>query len=210
MNIELARRFALEDVGHSAGVFDPEKLSWMNRHYMKTLPPARVAAEASRFFVGRGFIRKMTDASAAYLESILPMAAGSVDRLEEIPERLAFLFDFDADAAASHADISAIVEEPGAREVIAALPAAITGPMLDRESFRAMAARVREKTGQKGKSLFHPIRAALTGEAGGPELDLAVPAIDRGAALPLAAGVARIRSSAERAKAFAAAVSRHE
>jgi glutamyl-tRNA synthetase/nondiscriminating glutamyl-tRNA synthetase len=207
---ELARRFALEDVGHSAGVFDPEKLSWMNRHYMKTLPPARVAAEASRFFVGRGFIRKMTDASAAYLESILPMAAGSVDRLEEIPERLAFLFDFDADAAASHADISAIVEEPGAREVIAALPAAITGPMLDRESFRAMAARVREKTGQKGKSLFHPIRAALTGEAGGPELDLAVPAIDRGAALPLAAGVARIRSSAERAKAFAAAVSRHE
>ena len=39
-------------------------------------------------------------------------------------------------------------------------------------------------TGQKGKHLFHPIRVALTGEAGGPELDLAVPAIDRGAELP--------------------------
>ena len=36
----------------------------------------------------------------------------------------------------------------------------------------------------KGRALFHPIRVALTGEAGGPELDLAVPAIDRGAALP--------------------------
>ena len=44
-----------------------------------------------------------------------------------------------------------------------------------------MANRVKEKTGQKGKALFHPIRVALTGEGGGPELDLAVPAIDRGA-----------------------------
>ena len=33
---ELARRFALEDVGHSAGVFDEEKLAWVNRHYLKT------------------------------------------------------------------------------------------------------------------------------------------------------------------------------
>ena len=46
-----------------------------------------------------------------------------------------------------------------------------------------MADRVKERTGQKGKALFHPIRVALTGEGGGPELDLAVPAIDRGAQL---------------------------
>ncbi len=44
-----------------------------------------------------------------------------------------------------------------------------------------MAARVRERTGQKGKALFHPIRLALTGEPEGLELDLAVPAIERGA-----------------------------
>ena len=43
---ELARRFALEDVGHSAGIFDLEKLAWMNRHYMKAAAPARLAAES--------------------------------------------------------------------------------------------------------------------------------------------------------------------
>ena len=32
---ELARRFALEDVGHSAAVFDVEKLAWVNRHYLR-------------------------------------------------------------------------------------------------------------------------------------------------------------------------------
>jgi hypothetical protein len=47
---------------------------------------------------------------------------------------------------------------------------------------------------------------ALTGEAGGPELDLAVPAIDRGAALPDSAGLAPIVSCRERAAAFATAI----
>jgi len=48
-----------------------------------------------------------------------------------------------------------------------------------------------------------PVRVALTGEAGGPELDLAVPAIDRGAELPAAAGLAPIVGCQDRAAAFA-------
>jgi nondiscriminating glutamyl-tRNA synthetase len=202
---ELARRFAIEDVGHSAGVFDPEKLAWMNRHYMKAAAPARIAAESARYFQARGFLKRNTDAALAYLESLLPMAVSSVDRLEEIPDRVAFLFSYDAIDALARPDVSEVLHEAGARQVIAALGDAIDAPLLDRDAFRAMANRVKEKTGQKGKALFHPIRVALTGEGGGPELDLAVPAIDRGALLPADAGVARVLSARERAKAFAAA-----
>jgi glutamyl/glutaminyl-tRNA synthetase len=105
--------------------------------------------------------------------------------------------------------VADVLREPGAREVIAALAETIDGALLDKEAFRAMAARVKEKTGQKGKALFHPIRVALTGEGGGPELDLAVPAMERGAALPADTGVARVLSARERARAFAAAVAAH-
>ena len=203
---ELARRFALEDVGHSAGVFDPEKLAWMNRHYMKEASPARLAAESARYFQGRGFLTRKTDAALAYVESLLPMAVGSVDRLEEIPDRLAFLFAYDAATALERPAVAGVLHEPGAREVIAALPDAIDAPLVDRDAFRAMATRVKEKTGQKGKSLFHPIRVALTGESGGPELDLAVPAMERGAQLPPDSGLVRILSPRDRATAFAAAV----
>jgi nondiscriminating glutamyl-tRNA synthetase len=202
---ELARRFALEDVGHSAGVFDPEKLAWMNRHYMKAAAAGRLAAESARFFIARGFVQRPTDAALAYIESLLPMAVGSVDRLEEIPDRLAFLFAYDAEASLSRDPVAAVLHEPGAREVIAALADAINGPMLDRDAFRAMAARVKERTGQKGRALFHPIRAALTGDTAGPELDLAVPAIERGALLASDAGVAAVMSSQARARAFAQA-----
>jgi glutamyl-tRNA synthetase/nondiscriminating glutamyl-tRNA synthetase len=203
---EMARRFALEDVGHSAGVFDPEKLAWMNRHYMKAAAPSRIAAESARFFLVKGFLKRRTEAALAYVESLLPMAVGSVDRLEEIPDRLGFLFQYDAALALANPAVAEVLHEPGAREVIAALGEAIDGPLPDREAFRAMANHVKEKTGQKGKSLFHPIRVARTGESGGPELDLAVPAMDRGAALPADAGVARVAGARERARAFAAAV----
>src|SRR5215831_8577759 len=40
---ELARRFSLQAVGHSAGVFDEEKLAWANRHYLKTADATRLA-----------------------------------------------------------------------------------------------------------------------------------------------------------------------
>ncbi|MCC7242020.1 MAG: hypothetical protein IT180_08860 [Acidobacteria bacterium] len=70
---------------------------------------------------------------------------------------------------------------------------------MDRETFRAVAARVRERTGQKGKALFHPVRVALTGAGEGPELDVVVPAIDRAAGLAPGSGLAPVISCRLRA-----------
>jgi glutamyl/glutaminyl-tRNA synthetase len=117
-----------------------------------------------------------------------------------------FVFEYDASASLKRPEVAQVLHEPGAREVISALAGAIEAPLLDRETFRATAARVRERTGQKGKALFHPIRAALTGEVGGPELDLAVPAIDRGAALPPQSGVSLVIGTKGRAELFARAI----
>jgi len=203
---ELARRFAIEDVGHAAGIFDPEKLAWMNRHYMKVAAPGRIAAESMRYFIARGYVRRRTDEALEFVASLLPMAVGSVDRLEEIPDRLQFLFEYDPVAALQQTDVAHVLEQRGARDVILALPEAIQGPLTDKEAFRAAAARVRELTGMKGKALFHPIRVALTGSDGGPELDLAVPAIDRGGALTPAASVRKIIGCQERAQLFAKAI----
>jgi hypothetical protein len=88
--------------------------------------------------------------------------------------------------------------------VIAALAeeTAKSGPLVDKEAFRAMAARIREQTGAKGKALFHPIRLTVTGEAEGLELDMAVPLIEQGAALPASSGIRAIFGVADRAAAF--------
>ena len=47
----------------------------------------------------------------------------------------------------------------------------------DDQTFNTWMNAVKEKTGLKGKDLFHPIRLALTGEASGPELKTLLPLI---------------------------------
>lgn len=204
---ELAKRFRLEDVGHSAGVFDIDKLSWVNRHYLKTADPARLTQLALPYLRDAGWAANPGDAGLAFLGSIVPVAASAVDRLEQVPARLAFLFDYSATRALEQADVRA--EAIASRPVIEALAHELgsSPAMPDRETFRAMAARVRERSGQKGKGLFHPIRLALTGEPEGLELDIAVPAIERGAQLR-DGGIRTIVSAAERAAAFLAALDR--
>ena len=194
---EMARRFDLRSVGHSAAVFDIAKLAWINRHYMKDAAPARLATAAMKYFARAGFVTDATETAIGYVESLLPMGVGSIDQLDELPSRVAFLFAWDRDRAAE-----LVRAEPDGARAVAAFAAEIDGRgALDRESFRAAVGRARAATGLKGRALLHPIRAALTAADSGPELDLAVPAIDRGASLDAAAGVAKVVSCAERAAA---------
>ena len=185
---ELARRFRIEDVGKSAGVFDPEKLAWVNRHYMKGAAPDRLARLALPFLQQQGWVtRTLSDAGARL------SGAGSCRwrRHRSI-----------GSSRCRSACISCSTIPPLARWAIRPCasgrrkrraawhrgarrmnwPASGRG-WTDRDLFRAAATRIRERSGAKGKALFHPIRVALTGEAEGVELDLAVPLIDRGAAI---------------------------
>jgi nondiscriminating glutamyl-tRNA synthetase len=204
---ELARRFSLDRVGLSAGVFDEEKLAWANRHYLKIADPARLAELSLPYFREAGVGMTPDDRGIAFLASAMPMASASVDRLNQVPGRLALLFDYAPERTLAEAAVREELSAEGARSVVAALAEELAAaPRLDRDRFRAVANQVKARTGQKGKALFHPIRVALTGRAEGPELDLAVPAIDRGAELPASAGIPTILGNRERAAAFAAAL----
>jgi nondiscriminating glutamyl-tRNA synthetase len=202
---ELAKRFRLEDVGHSAGIFDVEKLAWVNRHYLKAAAPDRLARLAMPYLQNAGWLGEPSPADVSYLESVVPVAAASVDRLEQMPARLAVLFDYSAARALENPAV--VQEAKEAAGVIDALARELetSPPLLDREAFRALAKRVQQASGAKGKALFHPIRLALTGEPEGIELDIAVPAIERGARLAQS-GLKRISPARERATEFAAAL----
>ncbi len=175
---EMARRFDVARVSHSSAVFDTEKLAWMNRHYMKVCEPDRLVGLVMPWFASAfpnlGPWTLSDPGPRAAVSSMLPLAIGAVDRLEEIPDRVKFVLEW------NHAEAARLVAaEPDGPRVLAAFTDAIAdaGP-LTKETFRAAATKAREVTGVKGKALFHPIRVALTGMDSGPELDLAIPAID--------------------------------
>ena len=51
---DLFKKFGLENVGRSAGVFNPEKLNWLNSHYIKTGDPERLAVLLKPFLEQKG------------------------------------------------------------------------------------------------------------------------------------------------------------
>ena len=167
-------------------------------------------AELSVPYFNQAGVKLSPDARGAeFLASAMAMATSSVDRLDQVPARLALLFDYSPDATLRDAQVREEMRAEAARAVVRALAEELArAPRLDRERFRAAADEVKARTGQKGKALFHPIRVALTGRAEGPELDLAIPAIDRGAELARDSGVPRIIGCRERAAAFVRALDR--
>lgn len=52
---ELVEKFALEEVGKSAGIFNAEKLLWLNAHYLKERPLSRLAEEVISFIATKGY-----------------------------------------------------------------------------------------------------------------------------------------------------------
>ncbi len=100
---ELARRFSLDGVSHSAGVFDEEKLAWANRHYLKAAPVSRLVTLALPYLRHAGFVADPSNVGLEYVASILPIATESIDRLDQVPDRLRLIFQFDAAAAAARA-----------------------------------------------------------------------------------------------------------
>jgi hypothetical protein len=179
----------------------------VNRHYLKEAAPERLAVLCVPYLERAGYARGRVSAEGlAFLAGAAPLFSTSVDRLEQVPQRLQQLFEFAPERALADGALRA--EAVAARQVIDALAEELdASPRLtDKDMFRALAGRVKGRTNQKGRALFHPIRLALTAAGDGPELDLLVPAMEWGAELTADTGLAPIAGARERARAFIAAL----
>jgi nondiscriminating glutamyl-tRNA synthetase len=217
---ELVREFDLARVTPSPAIFDFEKLYWLNRHYIKERLPFRVFPPALPFFVRAGYVKGLDglqpaagDAElevrlephvAGWFVRLTELLAPYVDRLDQLPERAAFIFDYDPEVAIASPDNAELLAAPGTRAVIEAFAkrltdGLLTDELLTAERFKAIVNEVKLETGVKGKYLFHPIRLALTGSHSGPDFDKVVPLIEEGSKLELPRRVMNVR---ERARAF--------
>jgi len=175
---ELCREFSLERVTPSPAVFDMEKLYWLNRHYIKQSPPERMEKLAEPYFLRAELLPENLDArTRAWFAKVVALLAPSVDKLEQLPERAALIFHYDAAAALASSENAEVLAAPKSREVLAEFAQRVESPEhvvadalgfpLTPERFKAIMNEVKAKTGAKGKDLFHPIRIALTGSHSG-------------------------------------------
>lgn len=169
---ELIEAFSLDRVGKSGSVFDPDKLRWMNAHSLHHASGADLAAWGAEFLPAAAIALPDGERTA-----LLELVRGNLETLADLPRELApFVSDaLDFEPAA----LEALRTDSG-RAVCAALAAELE-PLAEWSAERVKSAvqSVGKKLGVKGRELFQPVRAALTGRTHGPELPLVAERLGR-------------------------------
>ncbi|MBP1608947.1 MAG: gltX2 [Acidobacteria bacterium] len=205
---EIAGMFDLNRVLKSPAIFDAAKLDWMNRSYIHKTPSERLAKIAQPHFVNAGLIPRQPDeATRAWLAHLVDALKKYVDHLDQIVAQSAIVYGFDAGGPPLDDEARAALSQPEGQAVALAFTRGVEArDTLTLEGYREILAQVKKATKQKGRDLFHPIRAALTGKGSGPELDLLIPLYEEGSRLDLPR---RVFSCRERLRAILSSLNIH-
>jgi glutamyl-tRNA synthetase len=161
---ELIAYFTLDHVTKSPGIFDEEKLQWLNSHYIKEMPPPELARALTPFLESLGFAAP----DQAYLARVVTTLSARSKTLVEMAEAARFYFQdprpYDAKAAQKFLTPAAVpvLQEISTR--LARLPEA------SEDALTRLFADLAQETGQKMANLAQPVRVALTGKTASPGL----------------------------------------
>lgn len=157
---ELVGKFSLERVSASPSVFDFEKLRWMNSSHIRGKDEKDLASLIVPF---------LKDAGKISGEMLEPVAVAVRDNMETLKDVKKYEDIFFSERISHDGEAGGIIKGCEGRGVIEVFLEVMERSDPE-ETFRDIASRVKEMTGKKGKDLFMPIRAAITGRAEGPDL----------------------------------------
>ncbi len=170
---ELIELFDIKDINNSASTFNPEKLLWLNQHYIKNRPPEYVAHQLS-WHLGRSDI---DPSSGPDLAEVVNAHRERARTLVEMAQNIHYYYrDFERyDEKAAVKQLTQAVREPlgRLRKALADLqpwtPEPIHQVIID----------TAESLGLKLGKLAQPLRVAVTGGAVSPPIDVTVYLVGR-------------------------------
>jgi glutamyl-tRNA synthetase len=170
---EMVRLFDVGNVHSSAAAFNPEKLLWLNQHYLKTSDPKHVAHHLSwhlgRLGVDPSAGPALPDVVLAQRErarTLAEMAANSVSFYQE-PQT------YDEKDAAAHFKPEVVPALADLRARFEALP------IWSAEALHEAVNATANARGLKLGKIAQPLRVALTGRAVSPPIDVTLALIGR-------------------------------
>ncbi len=163
---ELIEYFTLEHVTTSPGVYDEEKLLWLNSHYLKEMPPPELARAVTPFVTQ---VLGVAHPDQDYLARVVTTLSARAKTLVEMAEMARFYFldprPYEEKAAAKFLlpENVPLLQEAARR--LEALP----DPLAE-EAVGGIFTGLAAETGRKMKDVAQPVRVALTGKTASPGL----------------------------------------
>ena len=174
---ELVERFSLERVGTSPATFDYAKLDWMNGVHLRALPAAEYADRLVAYLEEQGI-----GWPAERVRAAAPLVQEKIGRLEEFPGFAGFFFH----------DVEPDPELLDGRILGAAERALGDVEPWDAGALETALKRLCDELGEKPRTVYLPIRVAVTGSRVSPGLYESLELLGREVSLE------RIRRGAER------------
>jgi len=164
---EIIRDFTLERAGKSGAIFDEHKLQWMNGIYMRKYDSKKLVGLLKPFIVKAGYEYESLD--EAWLAQVVESLRDNMTLLSDVGDHIDMFFDERYEL--SH-DVRSFLADDSAMEVLHLVRDTLERSEGDPNGvYDDVISTVRGETGLKGRKLFMPIRAAVTGKLTGPELD---------------------------------------
>jgi glutamyl-tRNA synthetase len=184
---EITQQFGLSRVLKSPAIFDKVKLDWMNRSYINQTAGDALIDKAKTYFVDAALIPDPMDApTRAWFVEVIDLLKTRVDHLDQLAQEADVVYGFATDRPGIDPEVREIFGKPEAKAVASEFALLVDEKdRLSPEVYREIVAQVKVKTGQKGRNLFHPIRAALTGRGSGPDLERLISLYEEGSRLSL-------------------------
>ncbi len=164
---EIIEEFSLERAGKSGAIFDEAKLEWLNKAYIRNYSTPKLSELLFPFIEDAGYNCDIIDRK--WLHSVIEAIRDNLGTFSEIGDYIDVFFDERCEISE---DAAQTLKKEYAGAVVKSLhDALISEECAEDDLYRCVMDIVSSKTGLKGKKLFMPVRAAITGKTWGPELD---------------------------------------
>ncbi len=175
---EMVEAFSLERASKSGAVFDEEKLRWLNALYIRSSETGSLMTELAPFLREAGYPPESIDPD--WLRLVIETVKNDLTTLADIGEHIGIFFDPPDDLSP---EAETVLNQPKALQVVEVFDQGLAQEEGSPEEVYIRTIRyVKETLSVKGKALFMPVRAALTGRTSGPELELVFAVLGRDAA----------------------------
>ncbi len=166
---ELVEKFSFERVSKTGGIFDKDKLDWVNGHYIRDNSIERITDLAIPYLIDAKLIdQEFASNKREWLDHLVDMVREGVSYMQEIVEKVEFMFD--NEVKVENAEAEEFLKGQATKEILEAMRKILDNvDEVDEELSATMMKQIQKATGVKGKNLFMPTRVALTGSLHGPE-----------------------------------------
>jgi len=159
---ELISLFDLENIGRSPGVFNQDKLLWLNSHYIGKSDNDSLARDLLPFYQAQGLSLK-----ADQITSVLDMFKPRAKTLLDVVDQSLFLFrpvsEYDPKGDRK-------LFTPEAAQILAELSSKLAESSFEQEEIENLFRSLAEDKGLKLGAVAQPVRLALTGRTVSPGL----------------------------------------